>query len=103
MEIKLYTRNDYIDRRSLMPSDHADSADNSVVKEKQHQENYDRLSIHADFSSNITNNTTQSVEANQDITSQRLLSLRQQIMTGAYQMDSKRIAECMLERRVHVF
>ncbi len=88
MNVNLYTRTDYIDRRSLMSS--PDYSDVSAAKEKR-QENYDTLTIGADFS--------KTMDQTDSVSSQRILSLRQQIASGTYQLDSRRIAECMLTRR----
>lgn len=89
MNVKLYTRTDYIDRRSLMSS--PEHSDVSVAAEKR-QENFDKVTIGSGFSQALTQSAGSAV-------SQRIVSLRQQIASGTYQMDSRRIAECMLARR----
>ncbi len=91
MEVKLYTRNDYMEYRSLTSA--PDRAEAPAAKEIR-QENYDTVTIRSDFSRMMAQETD-----GEDAASQRIFSLQQQIATGTYQLDARRIAECMLERR----
>lgn len=93
MEIKLYSRNDYLDCRSLTSAAER-TASTTAVKEKR-QENYDKVTIHSDFSKIMAEKANDSTRTS----AERIYSLRQQIAAGTYQPDSRRIAECMLERR----
>lgn len=96
MEIKLYsnTRNEYLDCRPLVSS--SDGSALSATPEKR-QENYDRVTIHTDFSRGMPQ---KAADVNGDSASpERIISLQRQIATGTYPLDSRRIAECMLIRR----
>ena len=95
MEIKLYSRNDYLDCRSLTSAADRTTTSTVAVKEKR-QENYDKVTIHSDFSKIMAE---KHMSDSADISADRIYSLRQQIAAGTYQPDARRIAECMLERR----
>lgn len=94
MEFKVYNnRKDYVDYRSLTSA--AGNAEPSASKEVRH-EDYDKVTIHSDFSKLMAQKTDSTEESR---STSRILALRQQIASGTYQTDSRRIAECMLERR----
>lgn len=94
MDFKVYNnRNDYMDYRSLTSASGPSEA--STAKEIRH-EGYDQVTIHSDFARLMAQKTTAGGEIG---SADRILALRQQIASGTYQTDSRRIAECMLERR----
>lgn len=90
MDFKIYN-NSYVDYRSLTSV--ANHTEPSVSKEVRH-EDYDQVTIHS--SKFLTKSTASDQE---DAYVSRIFALRQQIASGTYQTDSRRIAECMLERR----
>lgn len=94
MDFKIYNnRNEYTDHRSLTSA--VNYTEPSVSKEVRH-EDYDQVTIHSDLSQFMAD---RAAFGGEDASASRIFSLRQQIASGTYQTDSRRIAECMLERR----
>lgn len=94
MEFKVYNnRTDYVDYRSLTSASGLTEA--SSANQIRH-EGYDQVTIHSDFARLMAQKAGSGEECG---SVDRILALRQQIASGTYQTDSRRIAECMLERR----